>query len=153
MSFSNTFETDLLSLLFTNVNIALLGDATGVRGSATAGSLYAALHTADPGEAGDQTTSESAYTGYARIAISRDTGSWTVSSNAGTGQVVNNNTLSWGQCTANPATVMWVSVGLASSGASKILARMQITSPAGGQSLVVGAIPTITAGNLKLTLD
>ena len=153
MSFGNTFETDLLSLIFTNTNIALVGDATGLRGSSTAGSVYLALHTADPGEAGDQTTSEAAYTGYARIGVTRDVTAWTVTSNAGTGQVVNVSTLSWPQCTALPATITWISVGLASSGASKIISRFQITSPAGGQSLVVGAIPTVTAGNLKLTLD
>ncbi len=29
--------------------------------------LYVSLHTGDPGEAGDQTTSEAAYTSYARV--------------------------------------------------------------------------------------
>ena len=52
MSKSNTFENDLLQLLFNNVDIADIGDAAGIQNSATAGSLYLALHTADPGEAG-----------------------------------------------------------------------------------------------------
>ena len=54
MSKGNTFENDLLLLIFNNTNIANLGDATGIRGSSAAGSLYLALHTTDPGEAGDQ---------------------------------------------------------------------------------------------------
>jgi hypothetical protein len=62
MSKSNSWENSLLLLLFNNTAVANVGDATGLRGSTTAGSLYASLHTADPGEAGDQTTSEATYT-------------------------------------------------------------------------------------------
>lgn len=82
MSKSNTFENDLLLLLFNNTNIANIGDATGVRGSSSAGSLYLSLHTSDPGEAGDQTTNEIAYTGYARQAVARSGSGFTVSGNA-----------------------------------------------------------------------
>ena len=63
MSKSNTFENELLLLLFNNTDIANIGDASGLQNSATAGSLYVALHTADPGESGTATTSEAAYTG------------------------------------------------------------------------------------------
>lgn len=42
MSKSNTFETELLTLLFNNTNIANIGDATGLRGSTTAGNFYVA---------------------------------------------------------------------------------------------------------------
>jgi hypothetical protein len=66
MSKSNTWENDLLLLVFNNTNASLIGDATGLRGSTTAGSLYLSLHTADPGEAGNQSTNEIAYTSYAR---------------------------------------------------------------------------------------
>lgn len=40
MSKGNTFENDLLLLIFNNTDAALIGDATGLRGSSTAGSLY-----------------------------------------------------------------------------------------------------------------
>jgi hypothetical protein len=82
MSKSNAFETAFLSHVFENANIALVGDATGLRGSTTAGSLYFSLHTADPNEAGDQTTSEVAYTSYARVAVARSAAGWTVTGNA-----------------------------------------------------------------------
>lgn len=82
MSKSNAWETGLLSLLFENSNFANVGDATGLRGSSTAGSLYFSLHTSDPGEAGDQTTNEIAYTSYARVAVARSSSGWTVSGNA-----------------------------------------------------------------------
>lgn len=81
MSKSNDFETALLQLVFQNSNIANIGDATGLRGSTTAGSLYLSLHTADPGEAGNQTTSEISYTGYARQAVGRTSGNFAVSGN------------------------------------------------------------------------
>jgi hypothetical protein len=81
MSKGNTFENDLLLLIFNNTDIADIGDAGGLQNSATAGSLYIALHTADPGEAGNATTSESAYGSYARQAVARSGAGWTVSGN------------------------------------------------------------------------
>mgnify|MGYP000650276063 CR=1 FL=1 len=88
MSKGNTFENDLLLLIFNNTDAALIGDATGLRGSSTAGSLYVSLHTGDPGEAGNQTTNECAYGSYARVAVARSGAGWTVSGTAPT-QVVN----------------------------------------------------------------
>lgn len=82
MSASNAFETAILQLIFENTNFANIGDATGLRGSTTAGSFYFSLHTADPGEAGDQTTSEATYTSYARVAVARSTTGWTVTTNS-----------------------------------------------------------------------
>lgn len=82
MSKSNSLENSLLELLFKNTNIANVGDATGVRGSSTAGSLYFSLHTSDPGEAGDQTTNECAYTDYARVAVARSGVGFAVTGNS-----------------------------------------------------------------------
>ena len=55
--------------MFNNTDFANIGDAGGLQNSATAGSLYVSLHTADPGEAGSQTTNEANYTSYARVAV------------------------------------------------------------------------------------
>ena len=52
MSATNVFENGLLSLIFENANYANVGDATGLRGSSTAGSFYISLHTAYPGLTG-----------------------------------------------------------------------------------------------------
>ena len=82
MSKTNTWENDLLLLMFNNTNSSLHGDATGLRGSSTAGSYYISLHTGDPGEAGDQTTSEVTYTSYARVAVARSGSGFTVTANA-----------------------------------------------------------------------
>lgn len=80
----NTAESDLLILLFQNTNWALLGDATGLRGSTVAGSFFVQLHTATPGATGTQSTSEAAYGGYARQAVARSAGGWTVSGSSPT---------------------------------------------------------------------
>lgn len=68
---------NFLNLLFKNTTWANIGDATGLVGSSTAGSLYVALHTADP-SAGNQNTSEATYTSYARVAVARSGAGWSV---------------------------------------------------------------------------
>ena len=117
MSKTNTFENDLLLHIFQNADITLIGDAAGLQNSAAEGSLYISLHTADPGEAGDQTTSETAYTNYARVAVARNSGGWTVSSN----QVSNAAAIAFAQCGLTGATITHFGVGTASSGAGKLL--------------------------------
>lgn len=117
MSKGNTFENDLLLLIFNNTNAANIGDATGLRGATTPGSLYVALHTADPGEAGSQTTSECAYTSYARVAVARSSGGWTVTANS----VSPVATISFPACTGGTETATFWSIGTSVSGAGKLL--------------------------------
>lgn len=118
MSKSNACENSLLLLIFNNTNFALIGDATGLRGSTAAGSLYVTLHTADPGEAGDQTTSETAYTGYARIALARSSAAWTVTANSASPVAV----INFVECSASPGgNITYFGVGTASSGAGVLL--------------------------------
>ena len=78
MSKSNTFERQFLSHILLNAAIPNIGDATGLPAAATAGNLYVAFHTADPGEAGTAVTSECSYTGYARTAVPRTSSGFTV---------------------------------------------------------------------------
>ena len=113
MSKSNTFENDLLLLVFNNTDITLIGDAAGLQNSAAAGSLYVSLHTSDPGEAGDQTTNETAYTDYARVAVARSGAGWTVTGNA----VANAALVQFPQCGVTGATLTHFGVGTDSSGA------------------------------------
>lgn len=146
MSKGNTFENDLLKLIFNNDAIANIGDASGLQPSATAGSLYVALHTANPDEAGDQTTSEADYTGYARVAVARTSGGWTVSGNA----VSNTGAVTFGACTAGTDDVTHFSVGAASSGAGKILYKGQLTAPL---SVSAGITPSFATGELDISED
>lgn len=117
MSKSNTFENQLLGLLFNNTDLPNIGDAAGLQNSAAAGSLYVALYTADPGEAGDATTNETAYTNYARVAVARTAGGWTVSGNA----VTNTAQVTFPQCGVTGATITYGAITTEASGASVIL--------------------------------
>lgn len=77
MSKGDSFETDLLELIFNATTIANIADDAGTSPIAN---IQVGLHTGDPGEAGSQTTNEAAYTSYAREAVARTSGGWTVAS-------------------------------------------------------------------------
>lgn len=114
---SNSFENSLQLLMFNNTNAANIGDATGLRGSSTAGSFYFSLHTADPGEAGTQSTSEIAYTSYARVAVARSNAGFTITNN----EVVNAANVSFPAPTGANSTALFWGLGTASSGAGVLL--------------------------------
>lgn len=117
MSKSNTFENDLLKLIFNGTAIPNLADNAA---STPLTNLYLALHTADPGEAGNQSTSEVNYTGYARIAVSRTPAGWTVTDNSVSPTVA----IEFGEMTGGtPGTASHITVGTASAGAGKVLYR------------------------------
>jgi hypothetical protein len=121
MSKGNTFENDLLKLIFNATAISNLAD-NAASGPLT--NLYVALHTADPGEGGDQTSNEASYTSYARVAVARTSGGWTVSGN----QVTNAGLIQFPQCTGGSNNITHWSIGVASSGASKILYKGHVGS-------------------------
>lgn len=123
MSKSNSLENSWLQLLFNNVNIANIGDATGLRGSTTAGSLYVSLHSGDPGEAGDQTTNEIGYTSYARVAVARTAGGWVVTGNSASPFA--NITFPTG--TGGGGTATFFGIGTAASGAGVLLYKGTIS--------------------------
>lgn len=121
MSKGNTFETDLLSLIFNATAIANIADNAG---SSPLTALYVSLHTADPGEAGDQTTNEISYTSYARAAVNRNSGGFTVSG----GSVSPAATIVFPTSTGGSGgTVTHFAIGTASSGAGKLLYSGTVT--------------------------
>jgi hypothetical protein len=144
MSATNSLENGILELLLKNTDFANIGDAGGLQNSATAGSLYISLHTSDPGEAGDQTTNETSYTNYARVAVARSGSGWTVSGNAAS----NTAAITFPACGATGATITHFGVGTASSGAGVLLFK-------GTCSLVVssGITPSFAIGDLDITCD
>ena len=147
MSKSNTFETDLLGLIFTNTAIADIGDAAGLRASVAAGSLYVSLHTADPGEAGTAITSETAYTGYARVAVARSGAGFTVTGNS----VSPAANVDFGECTASPgAALTHFGIVNTASGAGKLLYKGTL-SP--NITTAVGVIPRVKAVGTTITED
>jgi hypothetical protein len=114
----DTFENELLEHILNNADVATVGDGTGLRGSATPGNLYVALHTdAGPLDAGDQETLEATYGDYARIAIVRTGAAWTVTLNSASPA----SAITFAEASSGTETITFFSVGVAASGASKIL--------------------------------
>src|SRR3990167_7705342 len=132
MSKGNTFETDVLALIFNATGIADLAD-NDVTNPAT--NLSVALHTADPGEAGMQLTSETPFTRYARVNVARTTAGWMDAS--GSVSLVAN--IDFGECTAaagGPITHFSVGTGVA----NKLLYSGTV-SP--NITMAVGVIPRL----------
>lgn len=116
MSVTTAAGTAIGTLFFNNTAWANVGDASGLQPSATAGSFYISLHTSSPGVSGNQTTNESAYTNYARVAVARSGAGWTISglntSNAAA--------ITFATCGVTGSTVTHFGVGSASSGAGNL---------------------------------
>lgn len=115
MGKSTVTSNNLLKLAFNATAWANIADNAA---SSPATNLYVALHTADPGAAGDQSTSEIAYTGYARVAVARSTLGWTASSAASTSPVAD---ITFPAGSGGSGTATYCSIGMASSGAGIIL--------------------------------
>jgi hypothetical protein len=76
---ANTFENDLMKLVFTATGIANIADDAA---SSPLTVLEYSLHTGDVADTGNQTTNEIAYTSYARVPVDRDTGGHAVTNNS-----------------------------------------------------------------------
>ena len=137
MSKGNTFENDWLKLVFNATAIANIADNAA---SSPLTNLFVAAHTADPGEAGDQTTSEATYTSYARATVARSGSGWTVTANS----VSPVSAISWPACTGGTNTITHFSVGVATSGASKILYSGTVTP---NISVSTGVTPQLTTAS------
>jgi len=137
MSKSNAFENSLLKLIFNATAIANLADNAT---SSPLTNLYVSLHTADPGEAGDQSTSEATYTGYARVAVLRTSGGWTVTNNS-VSPVAN---IDFPNCTGGTNTVTYFGVGTASSGAGVLYYSGTVTPSI---SVSSGVTPRLTTAS------
>ena len=146
MSATNAFETALLTLYFNNTDHANIGDASGLQNSATAGAFYVSLHTGDPGEAGDQTTSEATYGDYARVAVARSGAGWTISGS----NVSNTAAVSFPTAASGTNTITHFGIGSDSSGTGNLF-----MSGALGSSLSVsaGVTPSFAIGALDINLD
>jgi hypothetical protein len=143
MSKSDVFENDLLKLIFNGTAIANLADNAS---TSPLTNLYIALHTADPGEAGTQATSEIAYTGYARVAVLRTTGGWTVTANS----VSPFANVEFGAMTGGAGgTATHASIGTLSTGAGKVLYKGALTP---NVAVTTGVVPRLTTAS-TLTED
>lgn len=121
MSKSNAFETDLLELIFNATSISSLANATG-----DTTQLWVSLHEGDPGEAGNQGTNETAYTGYTRIEVQRSSTAWSVA----TGSVSPSAAISFPQATStSTGTITYAAVGMSSNASTGYMLYYGALSP------------------------
>jgi hypothetical protein len=148
MSATNVFENGLLSLIFENANYANVGDATGLRGSSTAGVFYVSLHTSSPADTGDQSTNETAYTNYLRSggSVARSTSGWSVAS----GVADNDGVITYATGGASGATITHFGIGSDATGAGNLFLWGALTA---SLAVSAGITPSFAAGALDVTLD
>lgn len=121
MGKSTTTSNNVLKLILNATAWANIADNAA---SSPATNLYVALHTADPGVGGTQSTNEVTYTGYARVAVARTTGGWTASTSASSSPVA---AITLPAGTGGSGTATFASIGMLASGAGIILYSGPIT--------------------------
>lgn len=120
MSIGNTTEQNLMLLLFNATAIANIADNAA---SSPITNTQAALHTADPGEAGTQATSEVGYTNYARTAVARSGSGWTVSGGVATAAA----DITFPAGAGGSGTVTHFSIGKTASGSTDLFFSGTVT--------------------------
>jgi len=133
MSKGNTTEVDILAKVFKAT--ALSWDA--------ATDLDIHLHTADPGEAGNSTTSEATYTSYTLITVARSGAAW-----SGTNPVSNAALLQFPQCTGGTNTITHVSI--TPTGSTQILYSGALSASLAVANLIQ---PQFAIGSLSIAED
>lgn len=133
---SSAFDNQLLQLIFLGTTIPNIAD-NAVTSPAT--NFYVSLHSADPGAGGDQTTSEIAYTGYARVAVPRGSG-WSVSGNTVNPVAA----ITFPECTGGSGIAAYWSVGMLQTGNGIILYRGRVNPTV---ATTEGVIPVIATSS------
>lgn len=142
MSFSNVTENAVMALIFNAT--AWAGYADNAAASPQT-QIAVALHTADPGEAGTMATSEAAYTSYARAAVNRNSGGWTVTGSS----VAPAANIDFPTGTGGSGTITHASLGATGGGAAAILISGAVTPNIVSGS---GVTPRMTTATV-ITLD
>jgi len=141
MAKSTTTCNNLLKLIFNGTAWTSIADNTA---TSPATNLYLSLHTADPGVGGTQSTSETSYTNYVRIAVARTAGGWTVVTNTASNAAL----AQFAQCGATGATLTYVAIGMLSTGAGIILYSGALNS---ALAVANGIQPQFALGALVVT--
>lgn len=143
MSKTNSAENSIIDLIFNATAWANVADNAA---SSPLTNLYVSLHTSDPGEAGSQTTNECAYTSYARVAVARNSGGWTVSGN----QASNAAAVTWPAATGGSETATHFGIGSAASGTGVLYYSGALSA---GLAISSGITPEAAIGALTVTED
>ena len=140
MSKSNYLENAVLGLLYNGTAIPGLAENHSTSPATT---LHIALHTADPGEAGAQSTNEVTYTSYARAQVGRNGDDLIVTDSS----VSPAGLVSWPQCTgpSDDMTATHWSIGPASSGATPIMHKGLLDPPI---RILLNVTPQMTSATI-----
>jgi hypothetical protein len=145
MAIAGTTETAILALIYNATAWANYADNAA---SSPQTNIAVALHTADPGTSGTMSTSEAAYTSYARASVARSAGGWTIT---GTGPAslspVSNITFAAG--TGGSGTATNFSTGKTGAGATAILWSGTVTPNIAMGSGVTPVLTTATTITLS----
>lgn len=120
MSIADVTENNILKLIFNATAWANYADNAA---SAPQTNIHVALHTADPGDSGNMSTSEATYTSYARVNVARSSGGWTVTGNS----VSPAANIDFPAGTGGAGTVTHFSTGKTGGGAADILFSGTVT--------------------------
>lgn len=144
--FSDVTEANILKLYFNATAIANIADNAATSPETTVG---LGLHTADPADAGNASTSEAAYTGYARQTVARGAGGFTIGSTSPT-QAALTAAVNFPQATAGSETEAYFTAHKASGGSTADIYAAGPISPTIPVSN--GVTPELTTAT-KITLD
>jgi hypothetical protein len=136
MSKGQTFQRDLLDLIFNATSIAGLADDAG----SPVTDIHCGLHTASPGEAGNQTTFEATYLPYARVPVARTSGGFTRTLSS----VSPNANVDFPPCSSGTETLTDFHVGMTSFGTGKILYYGDVAPDI---AVSVGVTPRLTSAS------
>ena len=139
---TDSFEEAVNKAIFHNQAISGISAALG-----SPGSVHTSLHTgAGPGETGTQATNEIAYTGYARIAKTRNATEWPFT----TPDIVDNGTAhTFGEMTGGAGgTVTYAGLGEDLSGAGPLWLQAAVTT---SKAIALNDTPSFPIGAIVVT--
>lgn len=142
---TDSFENDILLLIFNNTAIANIGNAGGLQPSGVAGDLFVGLITDAVATSDSVEGTETTYTGYAREAVARSGAGWTVSTN----NCSNTSAITFGQCTVGTPNIRYANIYTAVTAGDRLywgqLDADLAVSP--------GITPEFAAGDLDINED
>lgn len=142
MSISNTTESAIMKLIFQAV---AWGNYADNAATSPETNIVVAGHTADPADAGTMSTTEIAYTSYARVNVARTSGGWAETS----GSISPVATIGFPAGTGGAGTITHFSTGKSGGGAAAILWSGTVTPNIVCGNGITPQLSTATA----LTLD
>lgn len=140
--FADATETDILELF---LNATTFDGIAENDSTSPDTQFHESLHTADPTDSGNQTSSETTYTSYAREPIARTSGGWTVSGNSGT----HASAITFDAGTGGSGTITHMGLGTDLSGTGRLYAAGTVSPNFAVGDGVTPQLGTATA----LTLD